>query len=411
MASRGAYALRSDKEPGAEPHAYTEGRDREVDAAIAACGLRLPERPLWWEVVDLLFEAGAVEAAARAQRYAVPVLGDLLASVREPAVQGLVGDARYGSGGETVTQAFIRILTALSGDWPVMFAPTAFDVGGARLAAIDLAEVAPQGSAEADRQSAAFYLLARHALTRHWWIGEDALTSIPEPYREWHTARLREIRESPKRLCYDEFHRTAGAPAVRAQVERDVREARKLRVRLALASQRLEDFGGALAELANRYWILGAGDKAREAETLSALFALGDTLSETVRYRLTGPGQDGAPALLIAAGAGGRFEQLVVNTPGPVELWALTTSPADVALRNRVHALLPPAQARRALARAFPAGTARERIETELARADVAGSGRAAYEEAVLDRLADEIARAAVHDSSDSFPPVPDGPA
>ena len=407
----GAYALRSDHEPGAEPHAYTEGRDREVDAAIAVCGLRLPERPLWWEVVDLLFEAGAVEAAARAQRYAVPTLGDLLASVREPAVQGLVGDAAYGRGGETVTQAFIRILTALSGDWPVMFAPTAFDIGGARLAAIDLAEVAPQGSAEADRQSAAFYLLARHALTRHWWIGEESLSAIPEPYREWHTARLRDIRESPKRLCYDEFHRTAGAPAVRAQVERDVREARKLRVRLALASQRLEDFGGALAELANRYWILGAGGKAREAETLSALFALNETLSETVRYRLTGPDRDGAPALLIASGAGGRFEQLVVNTPGPVELWALTTSPADVALRNRVHALLPPARARAALARTFPAGTAREWIETELARADVAGSGRAASEEAVLDRLADEIARAAVHDISDSPPSAPGGPA
>ena len=147
----GAYEMRSDKVAGAEPHAYTEGRDADVDAAIAAAGLRLPESPLWWEVVDLLFEAGAMEAAARAQRYAVPVLADLLASAREPAVQGLVGDARYGSGGESVTQAFIRILTALSGDWPVMFSPTAFDVGGARLAAIDLAEVAPQGSAEADR--------------------------------------------------------------------------------------------------------------------------------------------------------------------------------------------------------------------------------------------------------------------
>ena len=407
----GAYALRSDKEPGAEPHAYTEGRDRQVDAAIAACGLRLPDRALWWEAVDALFEVGVPDAAARAQRYAVPVLGDLLASVREPAVQGLVGDARYGAGGETVTQAFIRILTALSGDWPVMFSPTAFDVGGARLAAIDLAEVAPQGSAEADRQSAAFYLLARHALTRHWWIADDALASIPEPYREWHAARLREIRESPKRLCYDEFHRTAGAPAVRAQVERDVREARKLRVRLALASQRLEDFGGALAELANRYWILGSGGKAREADTLASLFALNDTLAETVRYRLTGPGRDGAPALLIASGSGERFEQLVVNTPGPVELWALTTSPADVALRNRLYALLPPAQARAALARAFPAGTARERIETELARADAAGAGRAASEAAVLDRLAGEIAQATMHETTHPSPPVPEGPA
>ena len=402
----GAYAMRSDKVPGAEPHAYTEGRDEDVDAAIAEAWLALPPEPLWWEVVDLLFRVGEIEAAARAQRYAVPVLTDLLASVREPAVQGLVGDARYGSGGETVTQAFIRILTALSGDWPVMFAPTAFDVGGARLAAIDLAEVAPQGSAEADRQSAAFYLLARHALTRYWWIGEDALASIPEPYRAWHAARLRDIREAPKRLCYDEFHRTAGAPAVRAQVERDVREARKLRVRLALASQRLEDFGGALAELANRYWILGAGGKAKEAETLAATFALSDTLSDAVRYRLTGPGRDGAPALLIAAGQGGRFEQLLVNTPGPVELWALTTSPADVALRRRLYALLPPADARRALARAFPEGSARGRIERELARVDALETGRAASEEAVLDRLADEVARAA---GSDLPRPVPAG--
>ena len=422
----GAYALRSDQVAGGEPHHYTQGRDADVDAAIAQCGLRLPDKPLWWDAVDLLFEAGAVDAAARAQRYAVPTLIDLLASAREPAVQGLVGDARYGSGGETVTQAFIRILTALSGDWPVMFSPTAFDVGGARLAAIDLAEVAPQGSAEADRQSAAFYLLARHALTRHWWIGEDALASIPEPYRDWHAARLRDIRESPKRLCYDEFHRTAGAPAVRAQVERDVREARKLRVRLALASQRLEDFGGALAELANRYWILGAGGKAKEAEALAAMFSLTDTLSETIRYRLTGPGRDGAPALLIAAGQGGRFEQLAVNTPGPVELWALTTSPADVALRRRLYALMPPARARAALARAFPAGTARPRIEDELARLapsvsgtsvsgtsvlDRAGAGRAASEDAVLDRLAGEVARAASNDSPDSPRPVPEGPA
>ena len=391
----GAYAMRSDRVAGAEPHDYTEGRDEDVDAAIAEAGLRLPETPLWWDVVDLLFEAGAVDAAARAQRYAVPTLVDLLASVREPAVQGLVGDARYGSGGETVTRAFIRILTALSGDWPVMFSPTAFDVGGARLAAIDLAEVAPQGSAEADRQSAAFYLLARHALTRHWWIGEDALAAIPEPYREWHASRLRDIRESPKRLCYDEFHRTAGAPAVRAQVERDVREARKLRVRLALASQRLDDFGAALAELANRYWILGSGGKAKEAGALAATFSLTDTLSDAIRYRLTGPGRDGAPALLIASGQGGRFEQLVVNTPGPVELWALTTSPADVALRRRLYALLPPDRARAALARAFPEGTARSRIERELARMDSPEAGRAASEEAVLDRLADEVARAA----------------
>ena len=74
------YAMRSDKVAGAEPHTYTAGRDGLVDAALAAVGIDLPEAPLWWEIVDLLFEAGAHAAAARAQLYAVPVLGDLLAS-------------------------------------------------------------------------------------------------------------------------------------------------------------------------------------------------------------------------------------------------------------------------------------------------------------------------------------------
>ena len=341
-----AYAMRSDQIAGAEPHPYTRARDGEVDAALAQAACHLPERPLWWEVVDLLFGAGLPEAAARAQRYAVPVLGDFLAAVRDPVVQGLVGNAVHGVGGESVTEAFTRIMTALSGSWPVMFAPTVFDIGDVRVAAIDLADVAPQGSAEADRQTAAFYLLARHALTRHWWIAEDSLADVVEPYRSWHRERLRAIREAPKRLSYDEFHRTAGAPAVRAQVDRDVREARKLRVRIALASQRLEDFGGALAELANRYWVLGAGGKAREVETLSGIFALGPTLADAVRFRLTGPGRDGAPALLIATDARGRFEQLVINTPGPMELWALTTSPADAALRNRLYGRIAPAAAR-----------------------------------------------------------------
>ena len=282
-----AYALRSDAIAGAEPNVYAPGRDAQVDEALERAGLKPVDVP-WWEVVDALFDAGDPVAASRAQRYAVPVPGDFLAAVREPAVQGLVGDARHGAGGETVTQAFIRILTALAGSWPAMFAPTAFDTSMARIAAVDLREVAPRGSAEADRQTAAFYMLARHALTRHWWIADEDVDLVPERYREWHRQRVREIRETPKRLAFDEFHRTGAASAVRAQVERDAREARKHGVRLCLASQRLDDFGEALVELANRIWVLGAGGKAGELEALSKLFALSGTVAEAVSFRLTG---------------------------------------------------------------------------------------------------------------------------
>ena len=389
-----AYELRSDGIAGAEPNAYAAGRDMAVHEALERAGLRPADVP-WWEVADMLFDAGDGVAASRAQRYAVPVLGDFLAAVREPAVQGLVGDAVHGAGGESVTQAFIRILTALAGSWPSMFAPTAFDTGMARVAAIDLREVAPRGSAEADRQTAAYYMLARHALTRHWWIAEEDLEEVPERYREWHARRAREIRETPKRLAFDEFHRTGGAPAVRVQVERDAREARKHGVRLCLASQRLDDFGDALVELANRIWVLGAGGKAGELETLSKLFALSETVAEAVSYRLTGPGPDGAPALLIATDARGRFEQLLVNTPGPMELWALTTSPRDAALRERLHERLAPAAARAVLARRFPTGSAREWIETTLSRLELRGARNAVSERDLLDGLADELAQKA----------------
>ena len=374
------YAMRSDGRAGAEPHAYTAGRDAAVDEALRVYNCRLPADALWWEAVDALFAAGDPGSAARAQRYAVPVLSDLLSAVRDPGVQELIGDARYGPGGETVTQAFARVLTALASSWPSLFQPTRFDTGAARVVSVDLAEVAPTGSAEADRQTAVFYMVARQLLTRDWWTGPDEMERVPERYRDWHMARARALREAPKRFAYDEFHRTAGARAVRAQAERDVREARKMRVRLVLASQRLEDFGEELVELANRYWILGAGGEAGEIERMSKVFGLSETVAEAVRLRLTGPGRDGAPVLLIASDRRGRFEQLMLNAPGPVELWALSTSPADVALRERVSRKLRPAQARAALARRFPAGTAR----AELDEAEAAG------ERDALDRLAAE---------------------
>ena len=379
------FAMRSDERAGTEPNAYTPGRDAAVDSALAAGGCRLPADPTWWDVVDALFDAGATPAAAAAQRFAVPLLSDLASAVRQPSVHALVARATWGASGETVTEAFIRILTGAADAWPIFFHPTAFDTAGARVAAIDLREVAPTGSAEADRQTAAVYMLARHALTRHWWIDEEAAEAIPERYRDWHRHRLRAIREAPKRLAYDEFHRASRARAVVDQVERDIRETRKLRVTVSLASQRLEDFSPALVELANRIWVLGAGGKRAEITALASLFDLSETLQAAVRNDLTGPAAGGAPALLIATGDGGRIEQVVVNSPGPAELWALTTSPRDVALRARLYQAVAPAEARSLLARAFPAGTAASRIEAELA------VGRRIPETEVLDRLAREL--------------------
>ena len=389
----GIFGMRADDRPGQDPHRYAAGHDREVDAALARRSINLPERALWWNAVDALFDAGEIDAAVRAQRRAVPVLRDCVSAIREPEVQSLVGEAKYGTGHESVTAAAIRILNAQMRNWPVLFSATVFDLSQARVAAIDLSALAPQGSAENDRQTAVMYLLARHVLTRDWWMDKDMLTGIPERYRDWHAQRVREVNETPKRLVFDEFHRTKAAAAVQAQVDRDAREARKQGVKFMLASQRLEDFGG-LTGLASGYWVLGGGANRQESERLEKLFDLGEAAMEAVEYRLTGPGRDGAPALHIVEDESGRREQVLVNSVGSRELWALNTSPRDVSLRRRVLERLGAAATRAALARSYPSGSARERIEAEAREMERRGLNEEMAEASVVDRLAEEAVEA-----------------
>ena len=122
-----AYAMRSDGTAGGEPALYTPRRDARVDEALEIAAVTIPERATWWEVVDLLFAAGQAQAAARAQRYAVPVLSDIAAAIREASVQALIGRATWGTGSESVTDAVIRILAATADTWPIFFHPTTFD--------------------------------------------------------------------------------------------------------------------------------------------------------------------------------------------------------------------------------------------------------------------------------------------
>jgi intracellular multiplication protein IcmB len=203
-------------------------------------------------------------------------------------------------------------------EFPILSSITKFDIAGARVCAIDLAEVAPQGDQTADRQTAIMYMLARHTLVRSWWLGEDALKNMPSLVVPYHAKRLQNIRESAKRICYDEFHRTSRSHAVRAQVIRDVREGRKWGVQIALSSQLLDDFTNDMVDLATGVWILGSALSDRAVNFSVERFGLSDTARWIMRNRLTGPRAGGAPALFILGTNEGRFEQFLINTLGPI---------------------------------------------------------------------------------------------
>jgi intracellular multiplication protein IcmB len=385
------YRWRSDSGANTEARPYLVRVEREVDEAIEKFDIHLPADPYWWDVVDALFDNGAYHEAMLAQRHAVPTLVDGVTAARRPQIRALLEETQVGASAETVIHAFERMVTSAIREFPILASVTRFDIGAARVAAFDLQEVAPQGDDVADRQTAIMYMLARHALIRSWWLGTDALRTMTDRYRGFHEARLRDIRETPKRICFDEFHRTSKTNAVRAQVVRDVREGRKWGVQIILASQLLDDFSVDMVDLATGVWVCGTAVSDRVIAETAQRFGLSDTARWVMRYRLTGPRASGAPVLLLLGTNEGRYEQHLVNTLGPIELWALSTSAEDVDLRSRLYTALGAVRARQTLAQFFPGGSARQEIRRRVVLKTERGEVESGATSAVIDEMTREL--------------------
>lgn len=389
------FRWRTDGIANAEPRGYLPRVDEDVDEALKAFDIKLPDEPYWWDVVDALFSRGAIHEATLAQRHAVPTLADAVTAARRPQIRALLEEAHLATTSEGVISAFERMIASTIREFPILAGVTKFDIGSARVCSVDLAEVAPQGDETADRQTAIMYMLARHVMIRHWWLGSDMLKFVPDKYREYHSGRLRDVRETPKRLCYDEFHRTSKSKAVRSQVIRDVREGRKWGVQIVLASQLLEDFDDAMVDLATGVWVLGSAVSERAVESTAHRFGMTATARWVMRNRLTGPRASGAPLLLILGTNEGRYEQFLINTLGPVELWALSSSSEDMIIRSELYTRIGPIKARNILAQLYPSGSARSEIKRRVTMRLERGEIEAGATSAVIAEMIEEIVKIA----------------
>ena len=386
-----AYRLCTEVGEGAKH--YRRGVEPEVDHAVDRHGIVLHHHaPYWRDVVSALCKHGEYRLAERAQRHAVPILQDLIGAVRSDQVRDLFDSLKIAETGERASQIFERYIDDLIRRFPTLNAPTQLDFGPARIIVLDLQSVAPTGSAAANRQTEMMYLLARHILARNFFLHPDYLEFVPDRVKDHHRKRFTEVYETVKRIDYDEWHRTQGSPLVRAQAELDVREGRKHNVQLGFASQRLSDMGeGIIAQSTGRF-VLRAGDQ-REIEEIVKRFDLSDASAKIVRYRLTGPRKGGAPFLAILQAGDALYEQMLLNSLGPVELWALSTTPGDTNLRNRLYAAVGFSEGLRRLSKVFPHGSALDEIERRTKARLKKGDAQDRVEAGVVDELADELIR------------------
>ncbi|MFT8780935.1 ATP-binding protein [Acetobacter orientalis] len=389
-----AYEMCSDETYSTHIKKYRQTDNPLIDEALARQTIETNDHTTWWDIADSFAARGDIRMARIATQHAVPVVEDLIAATYQPQVKDNYGSNTPTSGGETGLEVFRRYIDAFIGKYRTLNRPTRLDLGDARIVALDIGRVAPEGLGENARQSELMYLLGFQIIGRNFFLSPEEADKVPAHVRDIHRERFREFRESYKRLECDEFQRAAHAPFVLSLFEEAARRAAKLGVRLGLTSQRITDFGPYLTAHSTARFILGTANPT-EADEAAELLGLSAAGRQIVHTALQGPRPDGsgAPLLLQIKVGEDWYEMFLLNTLGPVELWALSTRPEDVALRRRVYRALGSVEARRRLSRVFPKGTAADEIErrTKAQMADTNSVDAQAAMGGVVTGLASEL--------------------
>ena len=373
-----------------KPTPYSPGVEELIDGILEEIGFVRDSKSTWWEVTDSLYSAGFLHEAMLAQRYAMPLLADAASICRTASIEDLYEKVTAPTG-ESLINSFSRMISGAVREYPILSRVTAFDIGDARVVSLDLDEVAKSGGDAADRQTSVMYMLARYVLARHYYLTEESMNNVPEQYALYHRDRVREIREDPKRIVYDEFHRTSKSAAVRDQVIIDMREGRKWNVQISLLSQSLEDFDPIMVDFATSIYIMDAGPS-QAIEKTCKTFGLSETAKVALRNRVHGPRLGGATFLAQFATKSGWSVQLLTLTLGPIELWAFSTTAEDASVRNQLYRQIGPAEARRLLAALFPNGSVTKEISERLnALKEEVGLIEEEGRVSVIDRFVNEI--------------------
>ena len=379
-----------------KPAPYAVGVEEFLDSILEEIGFVRDSKSTWWEVTDALYSAGFVHEAMLAQRYAMPLLADAASICRTTSIEDLFEKITVATG-ESLINSFSRMISGAVREYPILSRVSAFDIGDARVVSLDLDEVAKSGGDAADRQTSVMYMLARYILARHYYLTEESMNNVPEQYKPYHKQRVTEIREDPKRIVYDEFHRTSKSSAVREQVIVDMREGRKWNVQISLLSQSLDDFDSVMIEFATSIFIMDAGP-AQTMEKTCQIFGLSETARTALRTQVHGPRHGGATFLAQFATKAGINIQLLTLTLGPIELWAFSTTAEDANVRNQLYRHIGPAETRRFLAALFPNGTVTKELAERLNH--LRAGGGFIEEEAkisVVDNLIKDILKAYSH--------------
>ena len=371
LASAAIMAAYQELAPNMNPKPWTKGVCPDVDKAVEDMAMHT-EGLTWYGIMDICFKKNDIHTASIAHRYAVPTLADVAAAAKKDIVSGIyTGQAETK---EKITDYFWRSCVDAIKAYPILSMPTAFDLGDARIVALDLDEVAPKGGPVADRQSGVMYMIARHVVGSRFFRMPEDVNNMPDAYQDYHRAAIASIREQPKRISYDEFHRVSRNSAVSAQIVGDietaVRESRKWNLSIGLYSQSIDDYPPILVNLSSSFFVMGVGSLS-EAKTIANYFGLSET-SLNAMTRIRKPGKQGSTMLAYMKTSKGNAEQLLSVTMGSQGIWAFSTTSEDTSVRDYLYQKIGVTKTLKLLQKYYPGGV---KAELELIMNDAAKRG------------------------------------
>lgn len=385
----GAYKRKSDRHEKSQPETYKPGFDEVVDKAVAQISFPIMPATTYWELVDTFFKHGLIYEAEVAQRYAMPTMDDLVAYAASEEIGAEYGKTNVESGA-AINDAFMLGIREAINDFPIFKGYTRFDIGSARIMALDLQDVAVTGSDAAHKQTALMYMIARESFMKKVAFSKEDLQFFDPIYRPYYNRLISDLAEDFKVLSMDELHKTGGHELLRQQLMTDGREARKWQLEIVLASQLMEDFGE-LTKIATTFFIMDSGTP-ETRKWLRDNIGLSAVEESALTNYVHGAGPHGATFLARFVTKNASYSQLFTTTIGPMRLWALSTTAEDRKLRSLLYAAVPGNVARALLARRFPSGSCKKAVE--LMKAEMSNTAEFVDDDmsmSVIERIAKDM--------------------
>jgi len=368
------YNRFSDMTVSSAQKVWQPSKDKEVDEAAERLGITLHDDLTWWNLTDAFAKRGEFAMAERAQRYAMPVMNDVVRYLSGEEISKKFDP-------ELVKLARTQIISAIN-QFPCFASETQLDIGEARVVSIDLDAViyrAPNSDNER-RSNVLFFLMARELFVKKvsGFSEELSVMRLPddpqarEVYQTFWRKRYANIEQTRKRFCFDEFHITGSSPIMARQIDQDIRQGRKWGFELILASQRIQDFEQ-YVDLASNVFVLKS-DTEKDRREMQKVFGVSEAVVESVRKHVNGPSKDISipPVFLLGRKmTTGESWLFAKNRLGPIRVWALTTTMEDRAVRDMLYRMMGDVdEALKLLASRFPSGSCFEYWKQIASRSD-----------------------------------------